>query len=146
LDRPVLALVGEEGHDVMHFAEFGVVIMLFLIGIELEPALLWKMRTPILGLGGLQVLLTSLVLAGAALLTGLPWQPALALGMIMSLSSTAIVLQTLKEKDCWLPPPGRMPSRCCSSRTLPSFPCWRCCRCWLPIPARGRARMGSIHW
>ncbi|HEX8530318.1 MAG TPA: monovalent cation:proton antiporter-2 (CPA2) family protein [Cytophagales bacterium] len=103
----VLALVGEEGYDVMHFAEFGVVIMLFLVGIELEPALLWKLRTPILGLGGLQVLLTSLVLAGAALLTGLPWQPALALGMILSLSSTAIVLQTLKEKGLLTTPAGQ---------------------------------------
>jgi monovalent cation:proton antiporter-2 (CPA2) family protein len=103
----VLALVGEEGQDVMHFAEFGVVIMLFLVGIELEPALLWKLRMPILGLGGLQVLLTSLVLAGAALLTGLPWQPALALGMIGSLSSTAIVLQTLKEKGLLATPAGQ---------------------------------------
>ncbi len=52
----VLGLVGQEGQDVMHFAEFGVVIMLFLIGLELEPALLWRLRVPILGLGGLQLL------------------------------------------------------------------------------------------
>src|SRR5687767_6788348 len=55
----VLGLVGEEGQDVMHVAEFGVVIMLFLVGLELEPALLWKLRTPILGLGGLQVVVTA---------------------------------------------------------------------------------------
>ncbi|MDZ4717954.1 MAG: monovalent cation:proton antiporter-2 (CPA2) family protein [Roseiflexaceae bacterium] len=93
-----LRLVGEGGEDVMHFAEFGVVMMLFVVGLELEPALLWRLRAPILGLGGLQVLVTSLVVAGLALLLGLPWQAALAIGMIMSLSSTAIVLQSLAEK------------------------------------------------
>lgn len=51
----VLGFVGAEGEDVMHFAEFGVVMMLFVIGLELEPSLLWRLRAPILGLGGLQV-------------------------------------------------------------------------------------------
>ncbi len=103
----VLGLVGDEGQDVMHFAEFGVVIMLFLIGLELEPALLWRLRVPVLGLGGLQVLATSLVLAGGGVLAGLPWQAALAVGMILSLSSTAIVLQTLKEKGQLATPAGQ---------------------------------------
>ncbi|RCR71483.1 monovalent cation:proton antiporter-2 (CPA2) family protein [Larkinella punicea] len=94
----VLGLVGEEGHDIMHFAEFGVIIMLFLVGLELEPERLWKLRMPVLGLGGLQVLLTALLTSGLALTTGLPWQPSLALGMILAMSSTAIVLQTLNEK------------------------------------------------
>ncbi len=94
----VLGLIGEEGQDVMHFAEFGVVMMLFVIGLELEPALLWRMRAAIAGLGGLQVVVTFAVIAGLALLAGLPWQAALALGMTLSLSSTAIVLQTLNEK------------------------------------------------
>ncbi|KAA9354792.1 monovalent cation:proton antiporter-2 (CPA2) family protein [Larkinella humicola] len=94
----VLGLVGEEGHDIMHFAEFGVIIMLFLVGLELEPERLWKLRMPVLGLGGLQVLLTALLTCGLALTTGLPWQPSLALGMILAMSSTAIVLQTLNEK------------------------------------------------
>ncbi|WP_138989671.1 monovalent cation:proton antiporter-2 (CPA2) family protein [Larkinella sp. C7] len=94
----VLGLVGEEGHDIMHFAEFGVIIMLFLVGLELEPERLWKLRMPVLGLGGLQVLLTGLLTSGLALTTGLPWQPSLALGMILAMSSTAIVLQTLNEK------------------------------------------------
>jgi monovalent cation:proton antiporter-2 (CPA2) family protein len=93
-----LGLVGEEGQDVMHFAEFGVVMMLFVVGLELEPALLWRLRAPILGLGGLQVAVTALAVAGLALLAGLAWQAALAVGMILSLSSTAIVLQTLSEK------------------------------------------------
>jgi monovalent cation:proton antiporter-2 (CPA2) family protein len=93
-----LGLVGDEGQDVMHFAEFGVVMMLFVVGLELEPALLWRLRAPILGLGGLQVVVTTLVLAGLGLAAGLPWQAALAIGMILSLSSTAIVLSTLSEK------------------------------------------------
>jgi monovalent cation:proton antiporter-2 (CPA2) family protein len=94
----VLGLVGSEGQDVMHFAEFGVVLMLFLIGLELEPAALWRMRVPILGLGGLQVGLTTVVIGGVTWYLGLPWQSALAVGMILALSSTAIVLQTLAEK------------------------------------------------
>jgi monovalent cation:proton antiporter-2 (CPA2) family protein len=93
-----LQLIGAEGEDVMHFAEFGVVMMLFLIGLELQPSLLWRMRGPILGLGGLQVLATTAVIAILGLLLGLPWRSALAVGMILSLSSTAIVLQTLAEK------------------------------------------------
>jgi len=93
-----LGLVGEEGQDVMHFAEFGVVMMLFLIGLELRPALLWQMRKPILGLGGLQVGVTTVLLTGAGLAFGLAWQTALAVGMTLALSSTAIVLQTLNEK------------------------------------------------
>lgn len=93
-----LGLIGTEGEDVMHFAEFGVVMMLFVIGLELEPTLLWRLRGPILGMGGLQVVLTALLVAGLALALGLPWQAALAIGMILALSSTAIVLQTLNEK------------------------------------------------
>ena len=83
--------------DVMHFTEFGVVMMLFLVGLELKPSLLWKMRMPILGMGGSQVILTAIVITGVALYH-LPWQQALAIGLILSLSSTAIVLQTLQEK------------------------------------------------
>ncbi|MGB3308570.1 MAG: glutathione-regulated potassium-efflux system protein KefC [Nodosilinea sp.] len=95
----VLGLVGgEQQDDVMHFAEFGVVMMLFLIGLELRPSLLWQLRGPILGLGGLQVVVTTGAIAAIALLVGLPWTMALAIGMILALSSTAIVLQTLNEK------------------------------------------------
>ncbi len=94
----IMGFVGEEGQDILHFAEFGVVMMLFLIGLELEPELLWKLRRAILGLGGLQVILTSLAVAGIALAFGLDPKPSLALGMILSLSSTAIVIQTLNEK------------------------------------------------
>jgi monovalent cation:proton antiporter-2 (CPA2) family protein len=94
-----LGLVGEEGQDVLHFAEFGVVMMLFLIGLELQPSLLWRLRSTILGLGGLQVGITAVVIAGIAIAAGLDWRSALAIGLVFSLSSTAIVLQTLQEKD-----------------------------------------------
>lgn len=95
----VMGFIGEEGQDVMHFAEFGVVMMLFLVGLELQPSLLWKLRTSILGLGGMQVLLTTALISGGVLLvTDFAWQTALAIGLTLSLSSTAIVLQTLNEK------------------------------------------------
>jgi monovalent cation:proton antiporter-2 (CPA2) family protein len=94
----VLGFVGAEGQDIMHYAEFGVVMMLFLIGLELEPELLWKLRKSILGLGGLQVIVSTICIAGIAMLFHFNWQQALALGMILSLSSTAIVLQTMAEK------------------------------------------------
>jgi monovalent cation:proton antiporter-2 (CPA2) family protein len=93
-----LGLVGAEGEDVMHFAEFGVVMMLFVIGLELNPALLWRMRGPIVGIGGLQVGITTAAVAALGMVFGLPWQQAVAVGMVAALSSTAIVLQTLAEK------------------------------------------------
>ncbi|HEU4470138.1 MAG TPA: cation:proton antiporter, partial [Flavisolibacter sp.] len=93
-----LGFVGQEGQDIMHFAEFGVVMMLFIIGLELEPQLLWSLRKSIIGMGGLQVVATSLVIFAGFLSFGMPWKEALALGMVLSLSSTAIVLQTLNEK------------------------------------------------
>ncbi|MFT7696098.1 MAG: glutathione-regulated potassium-efflux system ancillary protein KefC, partial [Candidatus Latescibacterota bacterium] len=101
-----LGLVGEEGQDVMHFAEFGVVMMLFLVGLELQPSLLWRLRGPILGMGGMQVGLTTLAIAGLAIAAGLSWQMALAIGLTLALSSTAIVLQTLNEKGLMKTPAG----------------------------------------
>lgn len=97
----VLGFVGAEGQDVMHAAEFGVVMMLFVIGLELEPALLWRLRGALMGLGGSQVVLTAALVMGAGLALGQGWRPALAIGLILALSSTAIVLQTLQEKG-WM--------------------------------------------
>ncbi|OIQ44031.1 MAG: potassium transporter [Roseobacter sp. MedPE-SW] len=95
---PVLGLVGAETEDLQHVAEFGVVMMLFLIGLELDPRALWAMRHKLIGLGGLQILLSTLALMVAALFAGETWQVSLAVGLTLSLSSTAIVLQTLSEK------------------------------------------------
>ncbi|MBY6153635.1 cation:proton antiporter [Vannielia litorea] len=104
---PILSLVGSETQELQHFAEFGVVVMLFLIGLELEPKALWNMRHRLLGLGGLQVVGTSLVIAGCGMALGLTWSLALAVGMTFALSSTAIVLQTLSEKGLMQSPGGR---------------------------------------
>lgn len=99
---PVTGLVGQETNTIQHFAEFGVVMMLFLVGMELDPKALWAMRVRLVGLGGLQVLLTAA--AGMAVASwlgqemGLAWQTALTIGFVFALSSTAIVLQTLDEK------------------------------------------------
>jgi monovalent cation:proton antiporter-2 (CPA2) family protein len=94
----VLGLVAEESTDVMHFAELGVVMMLFLVGLELDPSRLWKMRIPVFGLGGLQVGLTALLVTPLALLAGLPLAQAVAVGLIVAMSSTAIALQSLGER------------------------------------------------
>jgi CPA2 family monovalent cation:H+ antiporter-2 len=96
---PALHLVGRETENVQEFAEYGVVLMLFLIGLEMRPRVLWDMRHRLLGLGGLQVAATiGVVAAGCVLLLGLRWNAALAIGMILSMSSTAIVLQSLTER------------------------------------------------
>ncbi|MEH6453996.1 MAG: monovalent cation:proton antiporter-2 (CPA2) family protein [Psychromonas sp.] len=95
---PVIGLVGEETNSIQHFAEFGVVMMLFLVGLELEPKMLWQMRNRLIGLGGLQVVLTTLLITWFALYFVEQWTVALTIGLILSLSSTAIVLQTFKEK------------------------------------------------
>jgi monovalent cation:proton antiporter-2 (CPA2) family protein len=100
-----LSLIGDI-EEVMHFTEFGVVMMLFLVGLELQPSLLWQMRVPILGMGGFQVLLTGAFTAALAVLF-LPWEQAVAIGLTLSLSSTAIVLQTLREKGLMNTAPGR---------------------------------------
>lgn len=103
----VLGLVGFEAGKVMHFAEFGVVLMLFVIGLELQPSLLWKMRRSIFGLGGLQVLFTAIAIAGLAIYFNFKISRAVAIGLILALSSTAIVLQTLTEKGMLQNPAGR---------------------------------------
>ncbi len=95
---PLLSLLSVDVISLQHIAEFGVVMMLFLVGLELEPRMLWQMRMRLLGLGGLQVLLCALLVMGIAMALGQTWSVALAIGLVLSLSSTAIVLQTLNEK------------------------------------------------
>jgi monovalent cation:proton antiporter-2 (CPA2) family protein len=84
--------------DVLHFSEVGVVLMLFLIGLELQPAVLWRMRKPVIGLGGAQVIVTAAAIAAVAVSLGQGWRAGLTVGMALALSSTAIALQILKEK------------------------------------------------
>ena len=104
---PVLGLTGGNMSELQHFAEFGVVMMLFIIGLELEPRALWAMRHKLLGLGGAQIGLTIAALTAIALLAGQSLAVALTLAMILSLSSTAIVLQTLSEKSLMQTAGGR---------------------------------------
>ncbi len=94
----IIGFVGDEGQDIMHFAEFGVVMMLFLIGLELEPRKLWAMRRQIIGLGMSQLIGTITIILSIAFIFNITWQSALATSMALAMSSTAIVLQTCKER------------------------------------------------
>ncbi|WP_305406116.1 glutathione-regulated potassium-efflux system protein KefB [Photobacterium leiognathi] len=98
-----LALISDVD-AILHFSEFGVVLLLFLIGLELNPKKLWQMRKPILGLGGSQVVITSIVIAGivmsfAGLLPTITWRDAAVIGMGLALSSTAIALRVIEEQQ-----------------------------------------------
>ena len=95
---PVLRLLGVDLAVIGELGEFGVVMMLFLVGLELQISRLWSMRGRLIGLGGGQVGLTTLAIMGIAMALGQTWQTGLAAGLILSLSSTAIVLQTLTER------------------------------------------------
>ena len=94
----VLGFIGNEGDDILHFAEFGVVMMLFLIGLEIEPKNFWKMRKTILGMGGLQVGATMLLAYFLFIALGFDAKVSLVVSMAVALSSTAIAMQTIKEK------------------------------------------------
>lgn len=96
----VLGFIGNEGEDIMHAAEFGVVMMLFLIGLELNPQSFWKIRRRIVGMGGMQMVLTGvLFFLFFSLVKGIDMNTSIALSLTFAMSSTAIVLQTLKEKN-----------------------------------------------
>ena len=104
---PVLRWLGADAVQISHIAEFGVVMMLFLVGLELEPRKLWRLRVPIVGIGGAQVLITAAAMWGLGQVFGLEWRMALALGLALALSSTAIVLQTLNETGEMATPAGQ---------------------------------------
>ena len=93
--------------NILHFSELGVVLMLFLIGLELEPQRLWQMRRAVFGGGSLQLLACGAVLATAGLVAGLPWKGALVGGLAVALSSTAIAVQTMKERGLLGSPMGK---------------------------------------
>ncbi len=92
-----LGLVGDV-ESILHFSEIGVVLLLFIIGLELQPSRLWILRKSVFGLGAVQVGVTALVIALIARATGLPWPAATIIGLGLSLSSTAFALQILAEK------------------------------------------------
>ncbi|MBN8609535.1 MAG: cation:proton antiporter [Deltaproteobacteria bacterium] len=99
------ALIGPSGlayvsevEETLHFAEFGVVLLLFVIGLELEPMRLWRLRGAVFGTGGLQVLLSTIAISGVAMAFGLTWQASLVVGLALAMSSTAFATQILTEK------------------------------------------------
>ena len=94
-----IALIGD-AEQIMRFAEFGVVMMLFLIGLELQPEMLWRLRKSIVGLGGLQLIVTGLALTGAGVMLGYDWRVSAAVGMIVPMSS-----------------PPRLCCKCCAKKT-----------------------------
>ncbi len=103
----MLGLIGHGSEAVQHFAEFGVIMMLFLVGLELEPSKLWQLRKKIFGLGLAQVLGVAVVIGAASLWISTGWRESLAIGLILALSSTAIVLQTMEEKGLLKTPVGQ---------------------------------------
>jgi len=102
----VLGFISEP-ETILHFSEFGVVMMLFLIGLELQPKHLWEMRGKLLGLGGLQVGITTALVTLAALALGRPLGEAIVIGMALALSSTAIALQMMQDRKIMKDAVGR---------------------------------------
>ncbi|QOY92661.1 glutathione-regulated potassium-efflux system protein KefC [Massilia sp. UMI-21] len=96
-----------EVETILHFSEFGVVLLLFVIGLELEPRRLWSLRRSIFGWGAAQVGGVTLLLLGAALLAGVGWKMALIAALGLSLSSTAVALSTMQERNLIPTPAGQ---------------------------------------
>ncbi|WP_137170149.1 cation:proton antiporter [Marinomonas sp. FW-1] len=95
---PLLTLLQVDIVSIQHFAELGVVLMLFIVGLELNPKKLWELKSKLLGLGGGQVALTALLITSIGMFLDHEWRTSLAIGLVLALSSTAIVIQTLTEK------------------------------------------------
>ena len=94
----ISGLLGTQATGLVGVAEFGVVMLLFVIGLEMDPETLWDLRHKLVGLGGLQIVMTTILIAAAGRLLDLPWATGIAIGMALALSSTAMVIQTLSEK------------------------------------------------
>lgn len=138
---PITGLTGAETTDLRHFAEFGVVMMLFLIGLELEPRALWDMRHRLAGLGGLQIAMTAAAIFVVVIALGESIQTSLAVGMILALSSTAIVLQTLTEKGLFQTAGGRSSFSVLLTQDIAVIPMLAL----LPLLATDSASSGRTH-
>jgi monovalent cation:proton antiporter-2 (CPA2) family protein len=103
----VFGIIGTEGESVKHFAEFGVIVMLFLVGLELEPEKLWSLRRHIFGLGLMQVTGVAVAIGAASFLYTQDWRESLTIGLILAMSSTAIVLQGLQDRGLLKSPVGQ---------------------------------------
>lgn len=136
-----LGVVGAS-ESTMHLAEFGVVLLLFLIGLELDPARLWTLRRTVFGLGGAQVVVTGAALALAAIACGLTWQTALVVGLGCALSSTALVMASLAERGQLQTQPGREAFAVLLFQDLAVIPALAL----LPLLATTPAQGGGAHW
>lgn len=136
-----LNLIGDPT-QVNHVAEFGVVILLFLIGLEVRPALLWQLRGSIFVLGGAQMTLSILALAAAGAALGLPWREAAAAGAVLAMSSTAIVLSTLEEKGLRRGPVGDAAFGVLLLQDLAVIPLFILLPLLAPASAHGAAAVG----
>ncbi len=123
---------------VLHLAEFGIVLLLFLIGLELRLSRLWAMRRSIFGAGGVQVGVTGIALALIGTLLGLNFLPALFMGLALALSSTAFALQVMEENGELTARHGRLGFAILLFRILPPSHCWRWRHC-LPSRASPKA-------
>ncbi len=126
---PIIGLVGEETTTIQHFAEFGVVMMLFLVGLELEPKMLWAMRNRLMGLGGLQVGGTVAAIMGIALYFEQPWTIALAIGLILRCHQPPLCCKPL-AKRLTKTEGGKTRFLFCSFKISPLSRCWPLFHCW----------------
>ena len=119
-----------DSDTIRHIAEFGIVLMLFLIGLDLQPREVWRMRNKVIGLGLPQMLLTTLAVALAVYVSGFAFNVAIIVGLAFAMSSTAIAMQTAEQRDITRTDAGRPALPCCWCRTSPSSPSSPSCRCW----------------
>ncbi|HBZ43097.1 MAG TPA: potassium transporter [Maritimibacter sp.] len=138
---PITGIDSGDTEGLRHFAEFGVVMMLFLIGLELDPGALWDMRHRLMGLGGLQLVVTTLLLTLVVIFMGANWQVALAVGLMLALSSTAIVLQTLTEKGLMQSAGGRSMFSVLLTQDIAVIPMLAL----MPLLATGAGHTGADH-
>lgn len=103
---PMLGLVGAETTTIQHYAKFAIVMMLFLIGLELEPHHLWSLRRDLVGLGGSQLVVTTIAIMAILIAFSITWQTAFIIGAVLAISSTAIVIQTFRERGLTTTPGG----------------------------------------
>jgi monovalent cation:proton antiporter-2 (CPA2) family protein len=136
-----LGVVGAS-ESTLQFAEFGVVLLLFLIGLELDPARLWTLRHTVFGLGGAQVGATGAVIALIATAFGLAWQTAVVIGLGLALSSTALVIASLAERGQLMTRHGRESFAVLLFQDLAVIPAIAL----LPLLASAAPAHGGAHW
>ncbi|WP_040244426.1 monovalent cation:proton antiporter-2 (CPA2) family protein [Chromohalobacter japonicus] len=141
LGPSVLGFIAEP-EEVLHFSEFGVVMLLFLIGLEMEPSRLWGMRKQLFGLGLLQLLGSGVLLTPIGLALGLAWELAVLLGLILALSSTAFALQLLNEQHRLATPHGQTAFSILLFQDLAVIPLLAL----LPLFAGDLSSQGSALW